>query len=258
MFEARLIQGGLLKKLLESVKELVTDANFDCSESGIALQAMDNSHVALVSLLLRSEGFDPYRCDRGFSLGVNLNSLNKILKCAGNDDIITLRADDNSADSLSLSFENPNNDRIGEYELKLMDIDQEHLSIPETDYDATIIMPSAEFQRICRDLTVVSESVTIDVSKDTIKFTAEGELGSGNIKLKSTSSIDKPEESVNIELGQDVSLQFSLKYLMNFTKGTPLSEQVILCLSEKMPLLVEYKMDIGYIRYYLAPKIGDE
>ena len=107
MFEARLSQGALLKKLLEAIKELVTDANFDCNETGIALQAMDNSHVALVSLLLRSEGFHPYRCDRGFSLGVNLNSLSKILKCAGNDDIITLKADDNSADSLSLCFESP-------------------------------------------------------------------------------------------------------------------------------------------------------
>ena len=39
-----------------------------------------------------------------------------------------------------------------------MDIDQEHLSIPETDYEATIVMSSAEFQRICRDLMVISES----------------------------------------------------------------------------------------------------
>ncbi|CAG8477594.1 8844_t:CDS:2 [Funneliformis caledonium] len=259
MFEARLSQGSLLKKLLEAIKELVTDANFDCNETGIALQAMDNSHVALVSLLLRSEGFHPYRCDRGFSLGVNLNSLSKILKCAGNDDIITLKADDNSADSLSLCFESPSNERVSEYELKLMDIDQEHLSIPETDYDATIIMSSAEFQRICRDLMVISESVSVDVAKDAVVFSAEGEMGSGSVKLKQNPSVDKPEEQVVIELNTSVSLQFSLKYLMNFTKGTPLSDQVMLGLSENMPLLVEYKMDdAGYIRFYLAPKIGEE
>jgi proliferating cell nuclear antigen len=46
---------------------------------------------------------------------------------------------------------------------------------------------------------------------------------------------------------------------MNFTKGTPLSDQVMLGLSENMPLLVEYKMDdAGYIRFYLAPKVGEE
>ena len=38
MFEARLVQGSLLKKLIEAIRELVTDANFDVSTSGIALQ----------------------------------------------------------------------------------------------------------------------------------------------------------------------------------------------------------------------------
>jgi proliferating cell nuclear antigen len=107
MFEAHLSQGSMLKKLLEAIKELVTDANFDCSETGIALQAMDNSHVALVSLLLSSETFATYRCDRSFSLGVNLISLNKLLRCAGNDDSITLKADDNSPEILSMSFSAP-------------------------------------------------------------------------------------------------------------------------------------------------------
>jgi hypothetical protein len=37
-----------------------------------ALQAMDNSHVALVSLKLLAEQFDSYRCDRNMPLGVNV------------------------------------------------------------------------------------------------------------------------------------------------------------------------------------------
>ena len=64
MFEARLVQGSVLKKILDAVKDLVTDANFDCSETGFSLQAMDSSHVALVALLLRADGFEHYRCDR--------------------------------------------------------------------------------------------------------------------------------------------------------------------------------------------------
>lgn len=52
---------------------------------------MDSSHVALVSMLLRNDGFEHYRCDRNLSLGINLASMAKILKCAGNDDIVTLK-----------------------------------------------------------------------------------------------------------------------------------------------------------------------
>ena len=75
MFEARLVQGSLLKKVLESIKDLVTDANFDCSSNGFALQAMDSSHVSLVALLLRSDGFEHYRCDRNMTMGMNLTNM---------------------------------------------------------------------------------------------------------------------------------------------------------------------------------------
>jgi proliferating cell nuclear antigen PCNA len=54
---------------------------------------------------MRSDGFDHYRCDRSMSLGLNLVSMGKILKCAGNDDTITLKAED-SGDNLTLMFEN--------------------------------------------------------------------------------------------------------------------------------------------------------
>ena len=80
MFEARLIQGSLLKKVLDSIKELLKEATWDCSDSGIQLQAMDNSHVSLVSVSLRSDGFDRFRCDRQLSMGMNLDSMTKILK----------------------------------------------------------------------------------------------------------------------------------------------------------------------------------
>ena len=50
MFEAKLANASLLRKIIDAIKDLVTDAPFDCSESAMCLQAMDSSHVALVSL----------------------------------------------------------------------------------------------------------------------------------------------------------------------------------------------------------------
>lgn len=81
MFEARLIEAGKLKKVLEAIKDLLNEASFDCSDSGIQLQAMDNSHVALVSLLLKSDGFDRYRCDRNLTMGMNLGRYVSLSSC---------------------------------------------------------------------------------------------------------------------------------------------------------------------------------
>jgi proliferating cell nuclear antigen len=65
---------------------------------------MDNSHVALVSVKLKATGFKKYRCDRPMPLGVNLNSLTKVLKCAKDDDECTIKASDD-ADVLNLVYE---------------------------------------------------------------------------------------------------------------------------------------------------------
>ena len=110
MFEARLIEGALLKKIVEAVRELVTDANLDCSESGISMQAMDSSHVSLCAMLIRSDGFDHYRCDRSLSIGLSMANMSKILKCAGNTDKVTLKAED-KPDILTLMFESESESR---------------------------------------------------------------------------------------------------------------------------------------------------
>jgi proliferating cell nuclear antigen len=56
-----------------------------------------------------------------------------------------------------------------------------------------------------------------------------------------------------------VTASFSLKYLNYFTKASMLSQQVTLSMSADYPLLVEYKIEeIGYLRFFLAPKIDDE
>ena len=107
--------------------------------------------------MLKAESFSPFRCDRNIALGINLTSLMKVLRCAQNEDILTLKAED-APDVVNLVFESSESDRLSEYDIKLMDIDQEHLGIPETEYAATITMPSAEFQKICRDLIALSES----------------------------------------------------------------------------------------------------
>ncbi|XP_067139045.1 proliferating cell nuclear antigen-like [Centruroides vittatus] len=256
MFEARLIEGALLKKVLEAIKDLINEATWDCAATGISLQAMDNSHVSLVSLNLRSDGFDKFRCDRNLSLGMNLTSMSKILRCASNDDIITIKAQDD-ADSVTFVFE-ASKEKVSDYEMKLMNIDTEHLGIPDTEYSVTIDMPSVEFQRICRDLSQIGDSVTISCTKDGVKFSASGDLGSGNIKLSQTANVDKEEEAVIINMQEPVSLTFALRYLISFTKATPLANKVQLNISADVPLVVEYKIeDKGFIRYYLAPKIED-
>jgi len=258
MFEARLVQGNILKKILESVRDLLRQATWDCSDTGIQLQAMDTSHVSLVSINLDSEGFDKFRCERQVSMGMDLDSMAKILRCSSKDDTVVIRAQD-QPDKVTFIFESPTQERVSEYEMKLMNIEEEHLGIPDTEYAVVVKMPSAEFQRVVRDLSQFGDSVVISCTKEGIMFSVKGDLGSGNIKLAQTARDDKEEEAVTIEMQEPVTLTFAFRYLNMFTKATSLSSQVILSMSPDIPLMVEYKIaKLGYIRYYLAPKIEDD
>lgn len=219
---------------------------------------MDSSHVSLCALTMRSDGFDHYRCDKTKSLGINTLNLSKLLKCAGNEDVITLKAEEGS-DCLNLVFEANNQEKISEFELKLMDIDAEHLGIPDTTYECNVRMPSAEFQRIIRDLGVLGDTCTISVTKEGIRFSSAGDLGKGTIMLKHHTAVDKEEEAVVIDMQAPVELNFALRYLTLFTKATALGPTVTISMSPDVPIVVQYPIEnMGSVSFYLAPKIDED
>lgn len=105
MLEARFGQGQVLKRVFDAIKDMVTDVNLECNEAGIQLQAMDSSHVSLVSLELKESCFDFYRCDKNRTLGLNMATVSKVFKLCGNDDAVILRHEDDG-DAVSFVFEN--------------------------------------------------------------------------------------------------------------------------------------------------------
>jgi len=255
MFEAKITKASILKKIVEAIKELVTDAKFECTSSGISLQAMDAAHVSLVALLLRADGFEEYRCDRNLTLGLNLESMAKVLKAASNEDSVTIRAED-EGDTVTFIFESKN--KVSDFDLKLLDIEADALGIPDTEYKSIIKMPANEFQKICSNLSTWGESVVIATKKNGVKFSVSGDLGSGNITVKQSSSDDDEAGGTTVVLNEEVSLTFALQKLVAFTKATSLSNSVTLSMSSDVPLVTEYVIpDLGYVRYYLAPKIED-
>ena len=219
---------------------------------------MDSSHVSLITLVLRKEGLDHFRCDTNMTMGVKMGSLSRILKCADGGDSITLKAEEDG-DSLNLVFENDKADRISDFELKLMELEAEHLDIPEEECQATISMPSGEFQRLCHDLTILGDACAISVTKEGVRFSVEGDVGKGSVTLRSNDSADN-KDSIKIDMKQVIEQKFALRYLTMFTKATSLSDHVVLTLTNDMPLKVEYSIEgLGSLCFYLAPKMeGDE
>ncbi|CAM6084421.1 unnamed protein product [Calypogeia fissa] len=130
-------------------------------------------------------------------------------------------------------------------------------SIPK--YDAIVRMLSQEFARSCRDLSTIGDTVVIFVTNEGVKFTTSGDIRSANIVCHQNNNVDNKDEATMIDMNEAVSLTFALRHLNSFTKATTLSNTVTLSMSKELPVVVEYKIaEIGYIRFYLAPKIEEE
>ena len=140
-----------------------------------------------------------------------------------------------------------------------MDIEAEQLAIPDTNYKATVKMGAAEFQRIIRDMQILGDTCTIAVSKEGIRFSGTGTIGTGNILIRQNAAVDDEKRQVIVDMEEPVELQFALRYLNFFCKAAPLSDQVILSMSPDVPMIVEFPIqDVGYVKYYLAPKIDED
>nr|4L6P_A Chain A, Proliferating cell nuclear antigen [Saccharomyces cerevisiae S288C]4L6P_B Chain B, Proliferating cell nuclear antigen [Saccharomyces cerevisiae S288C]4L6P_C Chain C, Proliferating cell nuclear antigen [Saccharomyces cerevisiae S288C] len=257
MLEAKFEEASLFKRIIDGFKDYVQLVNFQCKEDGIIAQAVDDSRVLLVSLEIGVEAFQEYRCDHPVTLGMDLTSLSKILRCGNNTDTLTLIAD-NTPDSIILLFEDTKKDRIAEYSLKLMDIDADFLKIEELQYDSTLSLPSSEFSKIVRDLSQLSDSINIMITKETIKFVADGDIGSGSVIIKPFVDMEHPETSIKLEMDQPVDLTFGAKYLLDIIKGSSLSDRVGIRLSSEAPALFQFDLKSGFLQFFLAPKFNDE
>jgi proliferating cell nuclear antigen len=85
--------------------------------------------------------------------------------------------------------------------LKLLSLDSETLGIPDTEYQAVVKMPASEFQRICKDLTILGDTVLIAATKEGVKFSVRGDLGNGNVTVRPTTEIDTKVQIVLDSIG---------------------------------------------------------
>jgi proliferating cell nuclear antigen len=254
MFEARFSNAILLKRILDAIKDLVQDVNLLCTEDGIELQSMDASHVALVNFTILAEACTVYRCTETLTLGINVTNLTKIVKCAESDDSVILRQSKDES-KLEITFESKSGSRKHEFQMNLMDIESQHMNIPDVEYTCSITMPSAEFTRLVRDGATFGETVTLSVKEELLVAEIRGDAGRTTITEKQDKTSKSSALWTDIVCSKPTSMMFPLKYLVAFTKAQHISDQVSLFMLEGAPLYVSYDMDAkGSVGFYLAPK----
>ena len=258
MFECK-GNAGLLRRVIECIAELIIECRFDCSENGMVVQAMDSTHVCLAAINLLRDGFLHYDCSQPLVIDIPIDKFKKILACSGPDDTFTLRF--NGGSVLLIMFETPTRDRITDFELNLLDIEQDAMSVPELEPHLHVQMNSIDLKRIVKDYQTFGDVITISGTKDGVTYSINGDFGKGNILIKpvdpETIPANDPLRNNKMDITEPVVQKFSLKYFSNFMKNTA-SDIVVLDLVNDMPMCLTYPLGVrGSVKFYLAPKIDD-
>ena len=248
------VQSQSIKVLVESLKEVLTDINLYFDNNGIKIMTMDNARVALVYVRLLKDNFEEYFCETKNMCGINMIYLFKLLKTVGNNDVLTLFIKKSGCNELGIRIENKEKNTVMESYLKMLDISEEKLEIPDIQYDSVISMPSVDLQKYCRDLSVISNQVNISSSGSKFILESIGDFATQKIIIG-----EAQNGLIFSKKNQNVSETFDLKYLNSFTKSTNLCSTVEIFLKKEYPLVIEYNVaNLGKLQFCLAPKVSEE
>ena len=244
------VQAGAIRTLVEVLKEVLNDVIMIFDKTGIRITAMDGSHVALIHVKLDSHKFESFYCEQKFDVGLNMLSLFKLMKTINNSDTVSFYIKNTNRNELGIIISNSDKNSLTNFKIKLLDLDIRDIKIPDVDIECIITMPSNDFQRMCRDMLNISETIQIVSASDHLRIYCEGDFASQETVIG-----EATHGLVFNKNDNEVSGKFSLKYLNLFTKSTNLCNTIELYMKNNYPLILKYNVaNLGEIRFCLAPK----
>ena len=250
------LRAGILKSLLDCTKDLWTSANFLFDADGLRMRAMDNSHIALACLTLRpgvSAIFSSFQCSEQVKLGIQFDALSMALKACAVDDELKLEYNVGN-DYITIV----RGDDLRQWELKLLDIEEDEMIIPDQKYNVSAEVPSSDFLKMCRDLKDIGgETISIRVDDGSkISCSVEGVHGRGTAVLK---------EGISVECARETACSYGLRFIHSFAKASPLCLTVRVQLGKETPLCITYDIEAGHgspdsqsnLQFFLASRIDE-
>ena len=252
------VQIAPFRTLMTALKDILLETNITFQPDGIRVINMDKSHTILAHLYLPSQNFEFYECKKSkIVIGVNMFHLFKLINSIDNDDTLTIYIEnsdyvDGIVSHLALKFENGEIKQCKTQKLRLIEPEPEELEYPDVKFSSIINLPSADFQKIIRDLSCISEKLEIKSVGNELIFKCSGQFASAEIHRAES------DGSMGFVLKQDSSKiiqgEFSLKNLGYFIKCTNLCSQIEVYLENDLPLVVKYDVaSLGSVKLCLAP-----
>lgn len=256
--------------IFQNMKHFCDHVNIVFEKDRAYAQGMDNSHISIFELFIPSSWFDSYNHpnEDNIVVGINVGLFYKILNTRDEGQEIFIKYDSEKQDKLYLHFITSSSTSKTlfdkHFELPLIEIDTEIMSIPEVEYAAEFSLTSAVFSGIVGQLKQFGADMIIKCNEQEIRLTAKS-TDTGNM------SVVVPIDDLSlfaINEGETLNLSFSLTHLHNICSFHKVSDSINLKISDNYPLMATYLLEKpgdddddvtqkARIVIFLAPRLSD-
>ena len=241
------IQASAFKSTFEVLKDILNDVNIYFRPQGMYIVTLDTARTSLIDMFLAADNFEEYRCEQEEVIaGINISNTFKLLKTITNNDVLTIEI--NSKEYMDFEITSEAKKTSTKFQLKLLDINESRIEIPDVNMTSVTILPSADFQRLCRDMSNIGTDIEITRVRNELRLRCEGDFANQE------TSIECPEES------PEITGLYSLRYLNIFTKATSMCSSVQIMQEEgNRFLILKYNVaNLGDLKFYLATKVSED
>ena len=246
--------------IFRQLKDVVADVNIDMDADTMYIQGMGSSQVCLFELLLQKDWFAEYTVDKSFAMGIHCEFMFKMLGCLEDGQKITMHMKED-ADRLSVDFESIGDNatiRKG-FKMPLVNLENEHLTIPDKEFEADISIVSSEFAELIGQLSIFGDELRIICTEGGIDLTSKGDLGQMTASIEDENIIE-----YSIEEDTDVNLSVGIKFIERMCGFSKISKTAYLHCSNETPVKLHYSLDNenssdskNYVRFFVAPRLED-
>lgn len=240
------IQASAIKSTFEVLKDILNDVNIYFKPDGMYIVTLDTARTSLVDMFLSADNFEEYECEHDIIAGINVSNTFKLLKSITNNDVLVISI--NSKEYMNIEIHSEAKKTSTKFALKLLDINENQIEVPNVNMTTITPMASSDFQRICRDMYNIGTNIEITREGTNLKLLCNGDFANQETDIQCTEESDK------------ISGVYSLRYMNIFTKATSMCSTVQIMQEEQNRFLIlKYNVaNLGDLKFYLATKVPED
>lgn len=250
MFFAKTATSAEWRAVAAAVKTLVEEATFEATSEALTFRAMDPSHVALVDLQMPNVSFEKYEVDKPFKFSLRVEDLVKLIGRSETKDSVEISSTEEDAIAVKFS-----NGYKREFTIHLIESSGGAAPLPKLEFDTKATLTKTILEKVLGDISVVSDQVTVQASKEKLTFSGKSDVGKAEIGLAKNDA-----DVLDLQVGAESRATYSIDYILGILKALGgVTDTVQVEFSTKKPIRLQLKLnDQGAtVWYFLAPRVSD-